>query len=170
MKLMQVKFLPDKNCVVDGVETPPAILGDGAFSLRSWIMKPHGDTVLIPEKPYFNRLSRPRMITEGAFGKLKGRFRVLFRKCESKKETVKIMGLACVILHNLCIDKEDMIPRKFDLSYDHITIKRRDRAELRDMLNLTNSRLKNYDTERGEGVKAREAITKAFWDENNRNS
>ena len=165
------KVLPDKNCVVDGVETPPVILGDGASPLRSWIMKLHGDAVLTPEKAYFNyRLSRARMITEGTFGKLKGRFRVLFRKCEGKKETVKIMGLACVILHNLCIDKEDMIPRKFDLSYDHITIKRRDRAELRDMLNLTNSRLKNYDTGRGEGVKVREAITKAFLDEKNRSS
>ena len=79
-------------------------------------MKPHGDAVLTPEKAYFNyRLSRARMTTEGTFGKLKGRFRVLFRKCEGKKETVKIMGLACVILHNLCIDKEDIIPRKSDL-------------------------------------------------------
>ena len=66
--------------------------------------------------------------------------------------------------------KEDIIPRKFDLSYDHITNKARDRAELRDMLNLTNSRLKNYDTGRGEGVKVREAITKAFLDEKNRSS
>ena len=81
------------------------------------------------------------------------------------------MGLACVVLHNLCIDQEDIIPRKFDLSYDHVTNKRSDRVELRDMLNLTNSRLKNYDTGRSEGVKVREAITKAFWDEKkNRNS
>ena len=110
------KVLPDKNVVVDGVEAPPVILGDGAFPLSSWIMKPHRDAVLTPEKAYFNyRLSRARMITEGTFGKLKGRFRVLFRKCEGKKETVKIMGLACVILHNLCIDKEDIIPRKSDL-------------------------------------------------------
>ena len=35
------------------------------------------------------------MIAEGAFDKLKGRFRVQFRKFERKKETVKIMGLAC---------------------------------------------------------------------------
>ena len=61
-------------------------------------------------------------------------------------------------------DKED-IPRKFDLSYDHVTNKRRDRAELRDMLNLPDSRLKNYNTGRGEGIKVREAITKVFWDE-----
>ena len=154
---------------MDGVETPPVILGDGASPLRSWIMKLHGDAVLTPEKAYFNyRLSRARIPTEGAFGKLKGRFRVLFRNCEIKKGTVKIMGLACLVLHNLCIDKD--IPRKFDLSYDHVTNKRSDRAELRDMLNLTNSRLKNYDTGRGEDVKVREAITKAFWDEKNRNS
>ena len=144
-----VKVLTDKNCVVDGAETPP-----------------DGDAVLTPEKGYFNYcLSRARMITKGAFGKLKRRFRVLFCKCESKKETVKIVGLACVVLHNLCIDKEDILPRKFDLSYDHATNKCRDRAELRDILNLTNSRLKNYDTRRREGVKFREAISKASWDE-----
>ena len=65
----------------------------------------------------------------------------------------------------LHIDKEDILLRKSDFSYDHVTKKRRERTELRDMLNLTNSRLKNYDTRRGEGMKVREAITKAFWDE-----
>ena len=45
--------MPDKNCVVDGVETPPVILGDGTFPLGSWMMKPHGDAVLTPEKAYF---------------------------------------------------------------------------------------------------------------------
>ena len=41
------------------------------------------------------------MATEGTFGKLKGRFQILHRKRESNKETIKIMGLACVILHNI---------------------------------------------------------------------
>ena len=74
------------------------------------------------------------------------------------------MGFVCVVLHNLCVDKEGIISRKFDLSYDHVTNKRRDRAELKDLLNLTNSRLGNYDAGRGEDVKVREAITKALWD------
>ena len=31
------KVLPDKNCIVDGVEAPPVIFGrHGAFPLRSW--------------------------------------------------------------------------------------------------------------------------------------
>ena len=101
-------------------------LAESAVCQRFWIMTSHGGAVLTPEKSYCNYcLSRARMITKGAFGKLKGRFRVLFHKCESKKETVKIMGLASVVLHNLSIDKEDIIPRKFDLSYGHVTNKRK---------------------------------------------
>ena len=95
--------MPDKNCVVDGVETPPVILGDGASPLRSWIMKLHGDAVLTPEKAYFNyRLSRARMIMVGAFDKLKERFGIWFRKCGTKKGTVNIMGLIilyCIVLY-----------------------------------------------------------------------
>ena len=31
------KVLPDKDCIVDGVEAPPVIFGrHGAFPLRSW--------------------------------------------------------------------------------------------------------------------------------------
>ena len=127
-------------------------------------MNPHGNTVLTPEKAHFNyHLSRARMITEGAFGKLNERFTVRFRICESKKEIVKIMGLTWVALHSLYLNKEEIW--KFDLSCDHVSNKRRDRAELRDMLNLTNSRLQNYDTGRGEGLKVKVVITKAFWDE-----
>ena len=73
------------------------------------------------------------------------------------------MGLTWVALHSLYLNKEEIW--KFDLSCDHVSNKRRDRAELRDMLNLTNSRLQNYDTGRGEGLKVKVVITKAFWDE-----
>ena len=134
------KTLPGQVVEVNGIEIPPIILGDGAFPWQSWMMKPHGDAVLTQEKAYFNFcLSQARVVTEGAFSKLKGRFWVLHRKCKSSKETAKIMGLACVVLHNLCIDKGDFIPRKFDLTFDHMTNKHRDRTELRDILHLTNS-------------------------------
>ena len=163
------KTLPGQVVEVNGVEIPPIILGDSAFPLQSWMMKPHGDAVLTQEKAYFNFcLRRAGMVTEGAFGKLKGRFRVLHRKCESNKETVKKMGLACVVLRNLCIDKGDFIPRKFDLTFDHMANKCRDRTELRDILHLTNSNRPNYaDVGRGRSIKVRNAITQIFWDEKN---
>ena len=66
------KTLPGQVVEVNGVEIPPIILGDGTFPLQSWMMKSHEDAVLTQEKAYFNFcLSRARMVTEGAFGKLK---------------------------------------------------------------------------------------------------
>ena len=66
------------------------------------------------------------MVTEGAFGKLTGRCRISHGKCESNKETVKIMGLACVILHNIYIDKGDLAPKNFNLTYDIASNKHRE--------------------------------------------
>ena len=129
-------------------------------------MKPYGDPVLTPDKKYFNyRSSRNRMVTEGAIGKLNGRFRILHRKCESNKETVKIMGLTICILHRICIDKGDLFPIKFDLTYDVASNKRRESNELRDLLDLTDFNVKNFETGRVVGVKVRDKITEVFWSE-----
>ena len=101
-KITKGELIPSKIETVDDIEISPQIVGNGAFPLRSWLMKSYGDAVLTPDKIYFNHRSRiSRMATEGTFGKLKGRFQILHRKRESNKETIKIMGLACVILHNI---------------------------------------------------------------------
>ena len=119
-------------------------MGDGAFLLRTWITKPYGDVVLSGEKRYFNyRGSRARMVTEGAFGRLKSRFSVLHKKCESDEETVKAMALACVILQNIFIDRGDLIPRVFDLSYDSTANKCRNRETIRELLDLADVGQKN---------------------------
>ena len=69
---------------------PPLIIADSAFPLRTWLMKPYTNSLLSPQQRYFNcRLSRGRMVTEGAYGQLKGRWRVLLRKNESDKEHVR---------------------------------------------------------------------------------
>ena len=58
------------------------------------------------------------MVTEGAHGQLKGRWRVLLRKCESARDQVRTTTLACLILHNVCIDRGDAISKKLDLTLD----------------------------------------------------
>ena len=61
------------------------------------------------------------MVTECAFGQLKGRLRVLYRKCEASQESLKINVLACIVLHNICIEKGDLITQNLDFTYDSVT-------------------------------------------------
>ena len=65
-------MIPDVVQQVGDVEIPPLILGDGAFPLQTFMLKPHRDAMLPDDKRYFNyRNSRARLVTEGAFGRLK---------------------------------------------------------------------------------------------------
>ena len=113
-------MIPNVVQKVDDIKILPLILGEGALPLWTFMLKPHRDAMLPDNKQYFNyRNSRTRLVTEGAVWRLKIEFRVLFRKCESNKETLKLYGLACVVLHNLCIEHSDLVPRKFDLTSDH---------------------------------------------------
>ena len=74
-------------------------------------MKPYGHISLNEQKRYLNyRLSRARMITEGACGKLKGRCCGLSKKCESNPETLKRFSLDYIVLHNICIEMGDINP------------------------------------------------------------
>jgi len=82
---------------------PYYFLGDGAFPLRTWMMKPYSRMGLGYDKRIFNyRLSRARRVVENAFGILANIFQYLLHATVYKKtENVKSLDLACVMLHNL---------------------------------------------------------------------
>ena len=129
-------------------------------------MKPYGDAIPTPHKRCFNyRGSGGRLVTDGAFGRLKSRFRVLHRKCESNKNTVKAMGLACAVLHNICIEKGDLKPRKLDLTFEDVINKRRNADDVGDLLDLINTGSKNYLLGKVDAIRVRDALKLEFWKE-----
>ena len=67
-----------------------------------------------------------------------------------------------LFLHNICIDKGDRVPRKFDLTYDIASDKLRESNELRDLLDLTDFKVKNFETGRVVAVTVRDKITEVF--------
>lgn len=147
---------------------PPLLLGDGAFPFHPWLMKPYSQAILKADDKYFNyRLSRARMVTEGAFGKLKGRWRILSRKCESTVSTVKAVTLACVVLHNLCIERGDVTLRHWDITHDPERNERRPTELVRDMLHMTyNTRIRDNSKQAG---KIRDILKRKFHDEKQNN-
>lgn len=81
---------------------PFFLIGDDAFALKPWMMKPFSRRCLTREERVFNyRLSRARRIVENAFGILAQRFGCLLTKLRHNPQTVERIVLACVCLHNI---------------------------------------------------------------------
>ena len=132
-KIQNHGALPDIGRKVAGVIIPPLIVADSAFCLQPWLLKPYTEAVLSDKMRYFNyRLSRARMVTEGAFGQLKGRWRIMLRKNESTPEEFTMTTLTCLVLHNIRIAKGDAIPATLDLTFYPTTNARKSSEEIRD--------------------------------------
>ena len=156
--------LPEIHKKIKDIQIPPLILGDSAFRHHTWLQKPFTCANLTDKQSYFNfRLSRARMVTECAFGQLKGRWRVLYRKCEASQESLKINILACIVLHNICIEKGDLITQNLDFTYDSVTNRKRSSEELRDILNMVTGA---YTFENSKGAQSvRKALSDYFWEQ-----
>ena len=80
---------------------PYVILGDDAFGLKTYLLKPYPGTTLSEEERIFNyRLSRGCRINENTFDIAASRFRVLRRPIMAKIDTVVQITKAIVALHN----------------------------------------------------------------------
>uniref|UniRef100_UPI00358F14B8 uncharacterized protein n=1 Tax=Myxine glutinosa TaxID=7769 RepID=UPI00358F14B8 len=86
----------------DDRDTPYFLIGDDAFPLRPWMMKPYSRRHLDhDERTFTYRLSRARIVVENAFGILVMRFQILLGAMQQVPETVDSIVLACTTLHNL---------------------------------------------------------------------
>ena len=78
------------------------LLGEDAFALMSWFVKPYSRGQLtIEERVASYRISRGRRVVENVFGILVSRFRVLLGTMEQRPKVVTGTILAWVALHNM---------------------------------------------------------------------
>jgi hypothetical protein len=112
--------IPADSCIGDNdLCLPFCLVGDEAFPLKPYLMKPFHRRGLINKEIIFNyRLSRARRVVENAFGILANRFRVFKQPISLKVSTTKTMVLATVCLHNFLRSKSLDSDEEFD-SVDH---------------------------------------------------
>uniref|UniRef100_A0A8C3F7J4 DDE Tnp4 domain-containing protein n=1 Tax=Chrysemys picta bellii TaxID=8478 RepID=A0A8C3F7J4_CHRPI len=67
-KLEEGTFFPDHKVTVGDVEMPSVILGDPAYPLMPWLMKPYTGSLDSSQDLFNYRLSKCRMVVECAFG------------------------------------------------------------------------------------------------------
>lgn len=92
-------------------DLPFFFIGDAAFSGNPHVVTPFNGPFLPLEQTLFNyRLSRARRAIENAFGIMAARFRILLRAIDCCKTTVEAIVLACLVLHNWLLQREETIP------------------------------------------------------------
>ena len=97
-------LFPRMDREIDGVNVPILLIGDPAYPLYEWLMKPFSDTGrLSGDQHTFNyRLSCARNVVENAYGRLKARWRCLLKRNDCHLHTVCEQVVTCCTLHNIC--------------------------------------------------------------------
>ncbi|XP_060081098.1 putative nuclease HARBI1 [Ylistrum balloti] len=89
--------LPNDNDI-----SPYFIVGDDAFPLRTYLMKPYSHHYLEHDERVFNyRTSRGRRVVENPFGIPAMRFRCLLTHLQTTPENAILITKACVVLHQI---------------------------------------------------------------------
>ena len=100
LKINSINIPAPEALPSDEQPIPYSVIGDDAFPLRPWLMKPYPSRGLTTEQRIFNyRLFRARRVVENAFGILAHRFRCLLTTMQQHPSRIEKIVMACCVLH-----------------------------------------------------------------------
>ena len=102
----EILTIPTVNAA--GQEIGPYLVGNSAYPLSPWLMKPFPEGTRDRDEIKFNRqLSSAQVKVEFAFGILKNRWRILMKRFDSSVAFAIWCTVACAVLHNICLRNGD---------------------------------------------------------------
>lgn len=114
--------IPQQKFKLSGsdVDVPFLIIGDEAFPLKPYLMKPFSARTLNAKKRIYNyRHSRARRSVECAFGILACKFEIFQRPMRVEPDKAILITNAAVALHNFIRRRDgDMVDRTSSISYE----------------------------------------------------
>ncbi|CAN8011238.1 unnamed protein product, partial [Ixodes pacificus] len=99
--------LPSPTAVGEEGELPYYLVGDEAFPLKPYLMRPYPRKSALRRKIFNYRLSRGRRVVENTFGILAQRRRILRRPFRASEVNTDKIVAACVVLHNFLLKESE---------------------------------------------------------------
>ena len=147
-QILAGEVIPNRIMNLEGGEEIPLVTGgDSAFPRHPWLLKGYNEDTRDPQQRYFNKkLCSARVVTENAYGMLKGRFRFLYKKTECRMYNLKYVIMACIMLHNLCISLHDPCEPRWRLKVSDISLMRKTttRQEDKNLSDLIRLKISNW--------------------------
>lgn len=107
--------------IIKNTSVPVLLVGDGAFRLSKFLMKPYQGTDFTDAEANYNKcLSRARRVVENAFGILKARFRKIGKGIDANINNATTIIKACCVIHNFLIHKNDKIRKEWILELKNV--------------------------------------------------
>ncbi|XP_065216250.1 uncharacterized protein LOC135842631 [Planococcus citri] len=92
----------DTNLPNSNIMAPFVLIGDEAYPLKTYLMRPYPQRGLTPENEIFNKkLSIARKCIECAFGILRAKWRFLSKEIETSPKHARILIRTACLLHNI---------------------------------------------------------------------
>lgn len=98
------ELLQGQTICVNGHSIPVFFVGDSAYPLLPWLIKPFASSssITAQRKTFNYGICRERVVVEVAFGHLKARWRRLIKQNDMLVQNVPNVIAACCTLDNIC--------------------------------------------------------------------
>lgn len=122
---------PPQDLPGSNVSLPHVLIGDEAYPLKSYLMRPYPSGNLTIDKKKFNkRLLRARVTIECTFGILSNKWRIFMKSIETNIKHAKLIIKVACVLHNIVRERDGNHDKDFREFMNNFTSSSNNRTTL----------------------------------------